>query len=132
MLGLIKKLETDLKDVLKIKWATELTSIVGLDVVRSAAGFTLGQKSLIDGILQSELDGLSKVNTPLLQNYNEVTDPEGGEKQAVKYLSVIGSLSYVAVGTRPNTAFAVNYLACFSAKPGVLHWKGQYAMHGMA
>jgi hypothetical protein len=39
-------------------------------------------------------------------------------------LSVIGALSYVAVGTRPDIAYSVNLLARFSAKPGVKHWKG--------
>lgn len=39
-----------------------------------------------------------------------------------KYLSLIGSLSYLAVGTRPDIAFTVNYLARFSAKPRVEHW----------
>jgi hypothetical protein len=40
---LIRKLESDLKDLLKIKWTDKLTSIVGLDIARSAKGFTLGQ-----------------------------------------------------------------------------------------
>jgi hypothetical protein len=39
-----------------------------------------------------------------------------------KYLSLIGSLSYLAVGTRPDIAFTVNYLARFSAKPLAIHW----------
>jgi hypothetical protein len=32
--------------------------------------------------------------------------------------------SELAVGSRPDIAFAVNFLARFSAKPSVTHWKG--------
>lgn len=39
-----------------------------------------------------------------------------------RYLLIIGSLSYLAVGTRPDIAFAVNYLARFLAKPQKEHW----------
>jgi hypothetical protein len=36
---------------------------------------------------------------------------------------IIGSLSYLAVGTRPDLCFAVNFLARFSSNPSVTHWK---------
>jgi hypothetical protein len=121
---LIRKLETDLKDLLKIKWSDKLTSIVGLDVTRCPSGFTLGQQALVDSILEAEWDGSTTARTPLPLGFNAVTDSEGDEGQSTKYLSVIGSLSYLAVGTRPDMAYAVNYLARFLAKPGVSHWKG--------
>jgi hypothetical protein len=53
-----------------------------------------------------------------------ISDPNGKEADSTNYLSVIGALSYVAVGTRPDIAYSVNVLARFSAKPGVNHWKG--------
>lgn len=39
-----------------------------------------------------------------------------------RYLSVIGPLSYLAVGTRPNIALSVNYLARFLDFPQKEHW----------
>ncbi|SCZ99736.1 BZ3501_MvSof-1269-A2-R1_Chr12-2g03438 [Microbotryum saponariae] len=39
-----------------------------------------------------------------------------------RYLQAIGSLMYAAVGTRPNLAFVVSYLARFSQQPGPAHW----------
>ncbi|POW09590.1 hypothetical protein PSHT_09061 [Puccinia striiformis] len=121
---LLKKLEDDLKDILKIKWSHSLDSIVGLNVVRSDRGFQLYQQDLVNSILAEHWDGVSKANTPLPSNYNATTDENGDSTNSGKYLSVIGSLSYLAVGTRPDICFAVNYLARFAAKPGVLHWKG--------
>jgi hypothetical protein len=120
----MKTLETDLKEVLKIKWSDKLTSIVGLDVVCSQAGFELSQGRLIEGILDAHWDSSLTVTTPLPPNYNAATDVEGKKEDSGKYLSIIGSLSFLAVGTRPDIFFAVNYLARFTEKPGKEHWKG--------
>jgi hypothetical protein len=62
--------------------------------------------------------------TPLPANYSATTAEDGHAEDSGRYLLVIGGLSYLAVGKRPDICFAVNYLACFAAKPGALHWKG--------
>ena len=36
---------------------------------------------------------------PLPTNLELITDPEGNENESTNYLSVIGALSYIAVGT---------------------------------
>jgi hypothetical protein len=38
------------------------------------------------------------------------------------YLSAIGERMYLENNTRPNIAFAVNYLARHSAAPTICHW----------
>jgi hypothetical protein len=38
------------------------------------------------------------------------------------YLSVIGTLMYLANNTRPDIAFAVNLLIRYSASPTIRHW----------
>ncbi|SCZ92933.1 BZ3500_MvSof-1268-A1-R1_C068g00340 [Microbotryum saponariae] len=38
------------------------------------------------------------------------------------YLQAIGSLLYISLGTRPDIAFAVSYLARFANNPGRRHW----------
>jgi hypothetical protein len=49
---------------------------------------------------------------------------EGEEvlRQEYPYLSVIGALMYLANNTRPDIAFAVNYLVRHSAPPTMRHW----------
>lgn len=124
-LSLLKQLESDLTDLLKIKWEQSLTTIVGVNVKRSTAGFQLSQVSLIDSILAAHWDGSSTATTPLPPGFNATTaDISGDPLDSGKYLSIIGSLSYLAVGTRPDICFAVNYLARFAARPGPQHWKG--------
>ena len=45
------------------------------------------------------------------------------DRKQVSYLTVIGSLMYLMLGTRPDIAYAVGALSCFSAKPSHMHWE---------
>ena len=38
------------------------------------------------------------------------------------YQQLIGSLRWIAIGTRPDISFAVSYLGCFGANPSQQHW----------
>ena len=59
------------------------------------------------------------------------TDPEDDqvipeqviEGHQVSYLTIIGSLMYLMLGTCPNIAYVVRTLSCFSAKPKLAHWE---------
>ena len=41
----------------------------------------------------------------------------------VSYLTVIGSLMYLMLGTHPDLTFSVETLSCFSASPKICHWE---------
>ena len=45
------------------------------------------------------------------------------EGHQVSYLTVIGSLMYLMLGTHPDIAYAVGTLSRFSAKPNLSHWE---------
>ena len=45
------------------------------------------------------------------------------EMRNIPYREAIGSLMYVVVGTWPNIAYAVSYLAHFMANPGRAYWE---------
>ncbi|SDA01652.1 BZ3501_MvSof-1269-A2-R1_Chr8-2g09783 [Microbotryum saponariae] len=47
---------------------------------------------------------------------------QGTERIRSWYLQAIGSLLYISLGTRPDIAFAVSYLARFANNPGRRHW----------
>ena len=50
--------------------------------------------------------------------------PEMGiDGKQVSYLTVIGSLMYLMLGTCPDIAYAVGALSHFSAKPSHMHWE---------
>jgi hypothetical protein len=122
--SLLRQLECELKDMLKIKWANQLTSIVGLTVEHSSAGFEPHQPTLIESVLEEHWYSGVTATTLLPQDFNALTDNNGKKEDSGRHLHVIGSLSYLAVGTRPDICFAVNFLAHFVAKPGPEHWKG--------
>ena len=41
----------------------------------------------------------------------------------VPYRSTLGSLMYLAVGTRPDIAFTISTLAQYTENPGLVHWE---------
>ena len=51
------------------------------------------------------------------------TDDEKAEMQNVPYRELVGALTWLAVVSRPDIAFATTYLARFNANPGPTHWK---------
>jgi hypothetical protein len=60
---------------------------------------------------------------PLTKEDCPQTPEELEYMRSVPYLSAVGSLMYLAVGTRPDIAFAVGALSRFNANPGRVHWK---------
>ncbi|WAQ80769.1 hypothetical protein PtA15_1A107 [Puccinia triticina] len=120
----LKLLEQQLKGSLEIKWTEGLTSMVGVKIFRNQDGFDLTQPLLIDKILKERWDGVTLHSTPLPEGYTANTDTTEAGINSTDFLSTIGSLSYVAVGTRPDIAYSVNYLARFSSRPSAHHWKG--------
>ncbi|WAQ86172.1 hypothetical protein PtA15_6A804 [Puccinia triticina] len=120
----LKLLETQLKGSLEIKWEEGLSSMVGVKITRTEDGFELRQPCLISKILNEQWDGVSLASSPLPEGYSANSDDKEPGVNSTDYLSAIGSLSYVAVGTRPDITYSVNYLARFSARPSTIHWKG--------
>ncbi|MBW0482732.1 hypothetical protein O181_022447 [Austropuccinia psidii MF-1] len=106
-----------------IKWNTSLTHIVGINVVQDDKGFELSQAHLICSIVSKYWDSLSSAATPLPSKLNlrSLTENDTIFRQG-DFLSCVGALSYVATGTRPDIAFAVNLLARHLKYPGRQQW----------
>ena len=52
------------------------------------------------------------------------TDPNDIEDmRCVPYREAVGSLMYAVVGTQPDIAYTVSYLARFMSNPGSMHWE---------
>ncbi|MBW0534030.1 hypothetical protein O181_073745 [Austropuccinia psidii MF-1] len=106
-----------------IKWKDGVENMIGMEIERQAAGFTLTQKRLIESIILKHWDGKRATATPLpakskvcTMTWNDqITDQKS-------FLSILGSLSYVANGTRPDISFAVNLLSRHAQAPGHQHW----------
>jgi hypothetical protein len=105
-----------LKDALKEKWSWtdlgEAAYVLGLKIDRDAGAKTikLSQLGYIDRVLAGfGLTGALTVTTPLEQghmepcNKDEVVDPA----RQKFYMSIVGSLMWVAQSLQPDVAFAV-------------------------
>jgi hypothetical protein len=51
------------------------------------------------------------------------TEAEALEMRQYPYISVVGSLMYLALTTRPDIAYAAGVLARFNSNPGLVHWQ---------
>lgn len=125
ILELLKEIEEQLSAEIKIKWGSELTSIVGVDIKRTSPRcFHMSQPKLTERILSENNDLLSvlsadnpiSVSTKLEMCFDRPA-VDGG-----RFLSVIGSLSYLAVGTRLDLSYLVNFLTRYAKEPQEAHW----------
>jgi len=118
--------EYDMKDLGLIKY------ILGIEVIRDRDNRTLclsQRKHTGDVLERFQMTDARPVTTPLAKSMPLTKEdcPQTPEEleymRSVPYLSAVGSLMYLAVGTRPDIAFAVGALSRFNANPGRAHWK---------
>ena len=51
------------------------------------------------------------------------SDEERLDMKDIPYLAAVGSLNYLAIGTRPDLSHAAGELGQFNSNPGLGHWK---------
>ena len=92
---------------------------------------SLSQSHYIDFLLEKYgLTEANPVSTPMDPNVKLDThetnsrelEGEVDAKVTYGYAQLIGSLMYLALGTRPDIAFSVNKLAQYTSDPKPLHW----------
>jgi hypothetical protein len=59
----------------------------------------------------------------LSHSQSPCTVTEIAEMKNILYRATVGSLMYLAIGTRPDIAFTVSTVTQFSAEPGKAHWE---------
>ncbi|MBW0462694.1 hypothetical protein O181_002409 [Austropuccinia psidii MF-1] len=115
---LLLQLRNKLGKPFKLKWEDTMNSIVGINIQQTNGSYKLFQRQLIKSIVKNAWDGTPSTKMPLttLPSNEEVT-------HARDYIGVVGELSYVATGTQPDIAYAVNLLARHASRPGKDHWR---------
>nr|AAM74357.1 Putative retroelement [Oryza sativa Japonica Group] len=129
----IKEASSYLKTEFEMKELGKTTYCLGLQLEHTPEGVLLHQYAYIQKILEKfNMKDSYPTRTPMVvrslavesdpfrpqENNEELLGPE------CPYLSAIGALMYLANGTRPDIAFAVNLLARFSSAPTKRHWNG--------
>jgi len=103
--------------------------ILGIKLLQKNNQISLSQTHFIDSLLNKfGLENANPVMTPLDPNVNldndetENNSNNHNEEISHTYATLIGSLMYLALGTRPDIAYAVNKLAQFTQQPKPKHW----------
>jgi len=105
--------------------------ILGMEIKRdwTKRKLWLKQRKYVETILQRfNMQDSKPVKVPILVGVKlsveqcSKTQEEEEDMSCVPYASVIGSLMYAMVCTRPDIALAVGVLIRFLSKPGKEHW----------
>jgi hypothetical protein len=121
-----KKMSINLKRELMIKFKMEglgdvkLCSGIRIQRDKSKSTCALDQTHYIKELVNKfNVDNAKSIRTPI-----EVNLPrnDSNELPDVPYLSLMGSLMYVAVCTQPDVTYAVNYLSQFNTCYSVAQW----------
>ena len=124
------RVERDLGGKFEINSLGRPTKLLGMNININPSNnsISLSQTVYIDMLLKKfRLEHANLVTTPLDPNVKfdsiENSESEFDDKKVLTgYAQLIGSLMYLAIGTRPDIAFAVNKLAQFSSNPKQEHW----------
>jgi hypothetical protein len=135
--------ERDLKIHFEIKALGQPNLLLGMKVSIQSNYISLSQSHYIDALLAKygltdanpvttpmdpnvKLDAYSKDGETELAGEADPRDFVGNSRDDSKithgYAQLIGSLMYLAIGTCPDIAYAVNRLAQYTANPKSLHW----------
>jgi hypothetical protein len=113
-------LRTNLTQHLDVKWQESVDQIIGLNIRHHSGGITLKQHLLATQVVTTYNRPIIHQNTPLPESPLVTSSSEPVDTSTFR--SVLGSLMYLACGTRPNISYAVNLLARFSNNPSSKHW----------
>ncbi|POW17002.1 hypothetical protein PSTT_00834 [Puccinia striiformis] len=116
----MEELREALQKQLEVKWKTHVDQIVGINVHEKLNGIFLEQNLLATQVVTNYCRRTIHQNTTLpdISLVTSANDPVN----VTDFRSVLGSLMYLACGTRPDIAYAVNMLARYSSRPSEEHW----------
>ncbi|KAB2604291.1 retrotransposon protein [Pyrus ussuriensis x Pyrus communis] len=123
--------ENKMDECIYLKDLGEARFVLGIEIIRDRAKKSLGlsQRQYIDRVTKRfNMDKCSNGELPIGKGDKLSSDqcPKNElENEGMKdkpYASLVGSLMYAQVCTRPDLAFAVSVLGRFQSNPGTTHW----------
>ena len=128
----VAKLKTLLSSEFSMKDLGHAKRILGMEITRDvrAGKLWLSQRKYAEKILERfSMDKAKSVSTPLAAHFKlSVSDgpdsvEEKGLMSLIPYESVVGSLMYLMVCTRPDLAYAMSIVSRYMSNPGKRHWE---------
>jgi hypothetical protein len=122
-----KALVIAIKEAFMRRWETrdlgEVTEFLCMRITREGCSIHIDQRAYLCVVLERcRMQNAKSATTPLLAGYvlkpsEELANPE----RRSRFQTVIGSLLYLMLGTRPDISFAVTKLVQYSANPSKDH-----------
>ncbi|WZY87898.1 hypothetical protein YC2023_044633 [Brassica napus] len=112
-------------------WTALNTLILGMDIIRDRKKgiLKLSQENYLEKVLKSfNMTEAKAVNTPTSTQFKlksltkDQKEEEGSFMADIPYASVVGSIMYAMVGSRPDLGYAVGLISRFMSEPGREHW----------
>ena len=128
-MGLLEQTKGMLSSVFKMTDMGPVSYYLGFHVSRDrgARSLSLDQHKYLRGVLERfKMEECKPVGTPVSTSTKLVSGEAHellGEQEQKQYQSLVGSLMYAMVGTRPDLAYAVGILSQFLSRPTDLHWQ---------
>jgi hypothetical protein len=131
-IGLLHETKRFLSNKFEMKDLGDASFVLGIQIHRDRSQGTLGlsQRSYIDKVLKRFcMQDCKPGDTPISKGdkFSLNQCPKGNleiqEMQKIPYASVVGSLMYAQVCTRPDIAYIVGVLGRYLSNPGMDHWK---------
>ena len=120
------KKELDLGEKFHIKDLGLFRYFLGISVEQVEEGVWIGQPNYTRELLRRYgMEECKPVGTPM-NTSQQLTQAKDGEESVdrTRYQSLIGSVMYLSVCTRPDITYSVSNLAKFSQHPTEEHWTG--------
>ncbi|KAL0300300.1 UNVERIFIED_CONTAM: Retrovirus-related Pol polyprotein from transposon TNT 1-94 [Sesamum angustifolium] len=131
-MGLLHETKVFLAKNFEMKDMGEASYVIGIEIHRDRSKRILGlsQKAYIEKVLAKfRMSACSSTAAPIVKgdkfgiHQSPQNSLEENQMKNIPYASVVGSLMYVQVCTRPDIAFAVGMLGRYQSNPGIEHWK---------
>jgi hypothetical protein len=116
----LSDLRAKLTEHLDVKWKMSVDQIVGINLHQLAGKIHLKQNLLANQVVSTYKRRAVHQNTTLPDQPLITSNSDPVDASAFRF--VLGSLMYLACGTRPDLSYAVNMLARFSQQPSSEHW----------
>lgn len=124
---MIAKTKQGLKLTYGLKEPGRAEYLLGIQIKHNSDGsIFISQKKYINDVLaRFDMSACHPTKAPMKKGLvlPEPDKSKINQELKTKYLSAVGSLMYASTSTRPDIAFAVGYLARFSASPSDEHWQ---------
>lgn len=125
------KLKSTLMEKFKMQDVGVAKYCIGIHITRdkTAGNISMDQEGYINQMLNRfGMEDCNPVSTPmnvsikLTKAMSPTTEEEREEMVNIPFQEAVGSILYLAQGTRPDIAYAINNISRFNNNPGKLHW----------